>query len=205
MSGPLPAPKYGTRFCGQYCLQRLPSHSASAVSPAPPPGPVFACLVRCRPIRWTPSRAVPAAVSRGAGRPTGRLTGRGSLVATPAISSGVVLARSAIRAEHHQHHADTKARTRAAARRAPAPGQKGSRRWRQHRRAQRLAEARHRRRVAQAQHEAAQMVVSWAVARRAGTLAGTGPPRPPPPEPGGSRSPHGEDPVNTRRTYGDVH
>jgi IS605 OrfB family transposase len=84
---------------------------------------------------------------------------------------GLLVSGRAIRAEHHQHHADAKARTRAAARRAPKPGQKGSRRWRQHRRRQRLAEARHRRRVTQAQHEAATMVIDWAIQQRAGTLA----------------------------------
>ena len=77
----------------------------------------------------------------------------------------------AIRAEHRQHHYDTKARSRAAARRAPKPGQRGSRRWRQHRRAQRQVEARHRRRVTRAQHEAAAMVIGWAIQQRAGTLA----------------------------------
>jgi transposase len=69
------------------------------------------------------------------------------------------------------HLADSKGRRRAVARRAPKPGQKGSRRWRHYRRRQRLAEARHRRRVRQAQHEAAKTVIGWAVARRTGTLA----------------------------------
>jgi transposase len=59
----------------------------------------------------------------------------------------------------------------AAARRAPGPGQCGSRRWRRHKRSQRKAEARHQRRVRQAQHEAAKAVISWAVERRIGTLA----------------------------------
>ena len=77
----------------------------------------------------------------------------------------------AVRAEHRMHLADRKARARAAARRAPKPGQKGSRRWRHYRRRQRLAEARHRRRVRQAQHEAATTVIAWAVARRVGALA----------------------------------
>ena len=57
------------------------------------------------------------------------------------------------------------------ARRAPKPGQKGSRRWRHYRRRQRRAEARHRRRVRQAQHEAATTVIAWAVDRRIGALA----------------------------------
>ncbi len=77
----------------------------------------------------------------------------------------------AIRAEHRMHLADRKARARAVARRAPKPGQKGSRRWRHYRRRQRLAEARHRRRIRQAQHEAAKAVIAWVAARRVGTLA----------------------------------
>jgi putative transposase len=69
------------------------------------------------------------------------------------------------------HLADRKARQKAVARRAPGPGQKGSRRWRHYRRRQRQVEARHQRRVRQAQHEAAQTVIAWAVAGRVGTLA----------------------------------
>ena len=84
---------------------------------------------------------------------------------------GLLVSGRAIRAEHRMHLADRKGRVRAAARRAPKPGQKGSRRWRHYRRRQRLAEARHRRRVRQAQHEAAKTVITWAVARRVGTLA----------------------------------
>src|SRR5215471_2200576 len=76
----------------------------------------------------------------------------------------------AIRAEHHLHLKDTKVRRRAVARRAPKPGRRGSRRWRQYRRRQRIVEARHWRRVSQAQHEAARTVVGWAVSRRIGTL-----------------------------------
>ncbi len=86
-------------------------------------------------------------------------------------AQGLLVSGRAIRAEHRQHHYDAKARSRAAARRAPKPGQRGSRRWRQHRRAQRVTEARHRRRVTQAQHEAAAMVIAWAIQQRAGTLA----------------------------------
>ena len=84
---------------------------------------------------------------------------------------GLLVSGRAIRAEHRMHLADTKARTRAVARRAPRPGQRGSRRWRHCRRRQRLVEARHRRRVRQAQHEAAKTVITWAVDRRVGTLA----------------------------------
>src|SRR5215831_14856655 len=84
---------------------------------------------------------------------------------------GLLVSGRAIRAEHRMHLADTKARARAVARRAPEPRQQGSRRWRHYRRRQRLAEARHRRRVRQAQHEAAKAVIAWAVDRRVGTLA----------------------------------
>ena len=84
---------------------------------------------------------------------------------------GLLVSGRAIRAEHRMHLADSKARTRAVARRAPRPGQKGSRRWPHFRRRQRLVEARHRRRVRQAQHEAATAVIAWAVDRRVGTLA----------------------------------
>jgi putative transposase len=83
---------------------------------------------------------------------------------------GLLVSGRAIRAECRQHLRDSKARTRAAARRAPEPGQRGSRRWRQHRRRQQAAGARHTRRVRQAQHEAARSVVDWAVKQRAGTL-----------------------------------
>ena len=84
---------------------------------------------------------------------------------------GLLVSGRAVRAEHRMHLADSKGRRRAVARRAPKPGQKGSRRWRHYRRRQRLAEARHRRRVRQAQHEAATAVITWAVHRRVGTLA----------------------------------
>jgi putative transposase len=84
---------------------------------------------------------------------------------------GLLVSGRAIRAEHRMHLADSKARGKAVARRAPKPGQKGSRRWRHYRRRQRLAEARHRRRVRQAQHEAAKSVIAWAADRQVGTLA----------------------------------
>jgi hypothetical protein len=48
----------------------------------------------------------------------------------------------AIRAESRQHLRDRKGRSRANARHAPKPGQRGSRRWRRHKRRQRQAEAR---------------------------------------------------------------
>jgi transposase len=76
----------------------------------------------------------------------------------------------AVRAEHRMHLADTKARRKAVAQRAPKRGERGSRRWRKTRRRARLVEGRHRRRVRQAQHEAATAVIGWAVRHRIGTL-----------------------------------
>lgn len=76
----------------------------------------------------------------------------------------------AIRAEHRLHLADGKARRRATAARAPARGQRGSRRWRKTRCRARLVERRHQRRVRQALHEAARTVVDWAAERQVGTL-----------------------------------
>lgn len=81
-----------------------------------------------------------------------------------------VVSGRAIRAETHLHLKDTKYRRRAVARRAPKPGQAGSRRWRKYRARQRKLEARHKRRVRQAHHEAARTVVEWATCRRVGTL-----------------------------------
>nr|WP_243422216.1 transposase [Micromonospora globispora] len=83
---------------------------------------------------------------------------------------GLLVSGRAIRAEHRMHLADTKARRRAVSRRAPRPGEKGSRRWRQYRRRARQAEGRHRRRIRQAQHEAARTVISWTVRQRIGVL-----------------------------------
>ena len=83
---------------------------------------------------------------------------------------GLLVSGRAVRAEHRQHLRDAKGRSRAAARRAPKPGQRGSRRWRKHRRSEK-AQARHDRRIRQAQHEAAREVVGWAVEHRVGTLA----------------------------------
>src|SRR5262249_42199417 len=84
--------------------------------------------------------------------------------------AGLLVSGRAIRAEHRMHLADSKARRKATAARVPKPGQRGSRRWRTTRRRARLIEGRHRRRIQQARHEAAGMVVAWAVAHRVGTL-----------------------------------
>jgi transposase len=83
---------------------------------------------------------------------------------------GLLVSGRAIRAETYLHLGDTRRRARATARRAPTPGQAGSRRWKKTRARQRRAEAAHRRRVRQAQHEAAAQVIAWAAARRVGTL-----------------------------------
>jgi IS605 OrfB family transposase len=84
--------------------------------------------------------------------------------------TGLLVSGRAIRAEHYLHLEDQQARQAKAARRAPKPGQRGSRRWRRHRARLRKAEARHRRRVHQAHHQAARQVVAFVVQRRVGTL-----------------------------------
>jgi IS605 OrfB family transposase len=111
----------------------------------------------------------------GTGPDPGRVAGVDLGIIHPYAVAGpdgaaLLVSGRAVRAEHRMHLADTKARRRAVARRAPKPGQRGSRRWRQYRRKARLVEGRHRRRVRQAHHEAARSVISWAVTHRVGTL-----------------------------------
>jgi IS605 OrfB family transposase len=84
--------------------------------------------------------------------------------------TGLLVSGRALRTEHYLHLADQQARQAKAAGRAPKPGQRGSRRWRRHRARLRKAEARHRRRVHQAQHQAARQVVAFVVQQRVGTL-----------------------------------
>jgi IS605 OrfB family transposase len=84
--------------------------------------------------------------------------------------AGLLVSGRALRAEGWLHLHDQQARQARAARRAPRPGQRGSRRWRRHRARLRRVEARHRRRVHQAQHAAAKQVIAFAVQRRVGTL-----------------------------------
>ena len=84
---------------------------------------------------------------------------------------GLLVSGRAIRAECRQHLRDRKGRARATAARAPKRGQRGSRRWRKHRRSARKTQARHGRRVRQAQHEAAKQVITWAVENQVGTRA----------------------------------
>jgi transposase len=90
--------------------------------------------------------------------------------ACPATGAAVVVSGRALRAESRLHLAESKARHRAAAARAPKPGQRGSRRWRKFRARTRCLEARHRRRLAQAQYEAAGIVVGWSLAQQVETL-----------------------------------
>jgi transposase len=82
---------------------------------------------------------------------------------------GLVVSGRAIRAETRLHLSDTKQRAKATARRSPPPGRARSRRWNKTRARQRDREAAHRRRVRQAQHEAAAEVVGWCLSHRVGT------------------------------------
>jgi IS605 OrfB family transposase len=84
--------------------------------------------------------------------------------------AGLLVSGRALRAEGWLHLHDQQARQAKAARRAPKPGQRGSRRWRRHRARVRRVEARHRRRVHQAQHQAARQVVAFAVRQRVSML-----------------------------------
>jgi len=84
--------------------------------------------------------------------------------------AGLLISGRAIRAESYLHRADQEARQAKAARRAPKRGQGGSRRWRRHRARVRRVEARHRRRVYHAQHQAAKQVIAFALQQRVGTL-----------------------------------
>jgi IS605 OrfB family transposase len=84
--------------------------------------------------------------------------------------AGLLVSGRALRAESYLHLQDQQARRASAAQRAPRPGQRGSRRWRRHRARLRRAEARHRRRVHQAHHEAARQVIAFALRQRVGTL-----------------------------------
>jgi IS605 OrfB family transposase len=85
-------------------------------------------------------------------------------------SAGLLISGRAMRAECYLHLRDQQARGAKAASRAPKPGQRGSRRWRRYRYKYRRAEARHRRRIHQAHHEAAKQVIAFALQRQVGTL-----------------------------------
>ena len=91
-------------------------------------------------------------------------------IAARSTEQALLVSGRALRAEDRLHLADTKARQRKMDPKKPAPGQRGSRRWRKLRTRRRRAEAANRRRVRQAQHEAARMLVDWAIGHQVGTL-----------------------------------
>jgi IS605 OrfB family transposase len=84
--------------------------------------------------------------------------------------AALLVSGRAVRAEGWLHLHDQQARQAKAARRAPRLGQRGSRRWRRHRAKLRRVEARHRRRVHQAHHQAAKQVIEFAVRQRVSML-----------------------------------
>jgi putative transposase len=84
--------------------------------------------------------------------------------------AGLLVSGRALRAESYLHRADQQARQTKAAPRAPRPGQRGSRRWHRHRARLRRIEARHRRRVHLAHHQAAKQVIAFAIRHQIGTL-----------------------------------
>jgi IS605 OrfB family transposase len=86
--------------------------------------------------------------------------------------AGLLVSGRALRAESYLHLKDQQDRRAKAARRAPKPGQRGSRRWRRHRARLRRVEAQHRRRVHQAHHQAARQVIAFATQQRIGTVLG---------------------------------
>ncbi len=92
------------------------------------------------------------------------------LFAAACEGEGLLVSGRALRAEERLHLEDTKARQKKMTPKAPARGRRGSRRYRRLRASQRKAEARHRRRTRQAQHQAAKELLSWAVSRGIGTL-----------------------------------
>ena len=85
-------------------------------------------------------------------------------------TGALLVSGRALRAESRLHLADSKARRRAVARRAPSKGQIGSRRWKKYRQRTKTLERRHQRRISQAQHEAAKIVVEFAVDHHVDTL-----------------------------------
>jgi IS605 OrfB family transposase len=90
--------------------------------------------------------------------------------AVVADRGSLLVSGRALRAESRLHLAESKARHRAVARRAPKKGQRGSRRWKKYQARTRVLEGRHRRRLAQARHEAAKLVVDFARENRIGHL-----------------------------------
>ena len=87
-----------------------------------------------------------------------------------ADQGSLLVSGRALRAESRLHLAESKARRRAVARRAPSKGQRGSRRWKKYQARTRVLEGRHRRRLAQVRHEAARSVVDFVRENRIGFL-----------------------------------
>jgi len=87
-----------------------------------------------------------------------------------ADEGSLLVSGRALRAESRLHLAESKARKRAVARRAPSKGQRGSRRWKKYRARTKVLEGRHHRRLAQARHEGAKAVIDFAREKRIGTL-----------------------------------
>jgi len=90
--------------------------------------------------------------------------------AVVADERSLLVSGRALRAESRLHLAESKAGHRAVSRRAPKKGQQGSRRWKKYQARTRVLEGRHRRRLAQARHEAAKTVVEFAQENRIGHL-----------------------------------
>ena len=90
--------------------------------------------------------------------------------AVVADEGSLLVSGRALRAESRLHLAESKARKRTVARRAPSKGQRGSRRWKKYRARSKVLGGRHHRRLAQARHEGAKAVVDFARANRIGTL-----------------------------------
>jgi IS605 OrfB family transposase len=91
-------------------------------------------------------------------------------VAAHGPEAALLVSGRALRAEDRLHLADTKARQRRMSPKQPRRGQRGSRRWRKMRAAQRRAAAASGRRVRLGHHEAARSLIDWAIDQRIGTL-----------------------------------
>jgi IS605 OrfB family transposase len=90
--------------------------------------------------------------------------------AVVADEGSLLVSGRALRAESRLHLAESKARRRALAPRAPSKGQRGSRRWKKYRDRSKALEGRHHRRLAQARHEGAKAVIDFAREKGIGTL-----------------------------------
>lgn len=84
--------------------------------------------------------------------------------------AALLISGRAHRCEERLHLEDTKERQKKMAPRVPKRGERGSRRYRKLRAAQRRAEARHKRKIRQGHHESAKQVVEFAKENKVGTL-----------------------------------